>query len=63
MNDPLRGIDFSERIKPLIQEAIQLDQRRCAQIEDLTRQCQGAIAALRAIAEQVRDDLAAIGGQ
>jgi hypothetical protein len=34
-DDPLRGIDFSERIKPLMQEMILLDQKRMAEIERL----------------------------
>jgi hypothetical protein len=39
-DDPLRGIDFSERIKPLMQQVVLLDQRRMTEIADLKRQLQ-----------------------
>jgi hypothetical protein len=44
MSDPLRGIDFSERIKPLMQDFVLLDQQRCAEIANLKRQYKGAVA-------------------
>jgi hypothetical protein len=45
--DPLRGIDFSERIKPLMQQVVLLDQKRMAEIADLKQRLAKAAARLR----------------
>jgi hypothetical protein len=45
--DPLRGIDFSERIKPLMQQVVLLDQKRMAEIADLKQRLAKAEARLR----------------
>jgi hypothetical protein len=45
--DPMRGIDFSERIKPLMQQVVLLDQKRMAEIADLKQRLAKAEARLR----------------
>jgi hypothetical protein len=42
-DDPLRGIDFSERVKPLMREMVLLDQKRMEQIATLRKQLRAAV--------------------
>lgn len=42
--DPYAGIDFSERVKPLMQQVVLLDQKRMEEIGDLRRQLAGAVS-------------------
>jgi polysaccharide deacetylase 2 family uncharacterized protein YibQ len=50
-DDPLRGIDYSERVKPLMQKMVLLDQERTEEIASLRQQLRGAVEAAR---EQIK---------
>jgi hypothetical protein len=56
--DPLAGIDFSERVKPLMQQMVLLDQKRMEEIASLREQLRGAVDALREIADADPIDMA-----